>query len=233
MLTLARIGRLWRNARYRQLMRDILAGRPEAGLQLDERLGGPLAAAALSLLRLAELNQAGSPAAAPLATEMRQRILLSQNADGSWGDEDHRSVLTALCVRALAALSQPSTPVAFGMTLHLGDRRRGDRALSAAADRGVAWLAGAQEPSGGWGDDALATGFILLQLGRHVGFNARARLEAAMSFVEERARWRGQPPQVAQLWSRVRMRCSARLRLASAGHGRPARTQRIFFADVA
>ncbi|MEL7237240.1 MAG: hypothetical protein AAGK78_00130 [Planctomycetota bacterium] len=80
MLTMQRLNRLWQQKRFGQLLRDVTASRPEAGMGLDLRLAGPSAAAAASLLRLGELHQLQTP----LARELVRHLLFAQCADGRW-----------------------------------------------------------------------------------------------------------------------------------------------------
>ena len=233
MLTPHKLERLWRDNRHRHIMREVLAGRPEADLGLDERLGGWLAAAALTLLRLGELNQMGLP----LADDLRKRLLIAKNADGGFGDGRDKPVLTALCVRALAALPCAPTPTPR-MTLGLigfgGDVRGGDLAVAAAVDAGVAYLADAQHPDGGWGDAqsvAFDTGFVLLQLGRLDLFRKAVRVDDALQLGR-----RGRPADAASraVWSLQHLRGGRTLEVAAAmPRPVPRPPEPFIFAEVA
>ena len=242
MLTPNKLGRLWKANKYRQIMREVLAARPEAKLGLDERLGGPLAAAALTLLRLGELNQTSLP----LADDLRGRLLVARNRDGSWGEPADRAVLTALCVRALSTL--PRSPArrlsATGPTLGLaemfqtGDVRSGDAATAAAIRGGVAYLADAQRDDGGWGQDERAgfdTAFVMLQVGRLESFKASVRLEDALRFGRSPRR---DAATEGGMWNRMRMRGGQAMTLGprpapAARPNGPKRDEGFVFAEVA
>ena len=224
MLTPTKLDNLWRDSRYRRVVREVLAGRPENDLPLADRLGGATAAAALTLLRLGELNQT----ALPLADDLRKRLLIAQNRDGSFGDGPDRPVLTALCVRAFAALPHATVPtprMTFGLTGFGGDVRGGDVAVSAAVEKGIAYLAEVQHPDGGWGEPpavAFDTGFVLLQLGRLDGFRRAVRLGDALALGR---RTRGNVA-VKSVWSHLQKRCGRTLDAAAAVP--PARPEFVF-----
>lgn len=227
MLTTSMLTRLWRTARYRQLIRRLVEGRPESVLALDHRLGGPTAAAALGLLRLGELNHASHPVSA----ELRDRLLLSQCRDGSWGQtSSEKSMLTALCLRGLAAL--PTGWRFTGLGMHVPVDRSAVPPQSAAVARGVGYLAASLEPDGGWHGDAFATGFVLLELGRLEAFCAAVPMAELMS--RGRA-WQAETDSedVRLVWSLARRRCGkAQLQAGSAGRV-DRRHQGLIFADVA
>jgi hypothetical protein len=132
MHTLSKLSRLWHARRYRALVRDLTRGRPEARLELDTRIGGDLPAAALLLVRLRELNQLETP----LAREALERLIWSQNPDGSWPGG---VLVSALCVRGLAAARHPTQ-----------------------TRRGLDWLADSSRGI----DSAFTAGFVLLQVAR-------------------------------------------------------------------
>lgn len=242
MLTHPLLGRLWRTARYRQLMRELLAGRPEADLQLGQRIGGPLAAAALGLLRLGELRQA----ALPIARELREHVLLCQRRDGGWSEGQPTPLLTALCLRGLASVegSGANSPArmsfvsAPALRVMRFDADRdgcgtGDVRLPKAIQRGIDFLAAAQSPDGGWGD-AFVTGFVLLQLGRMRSFRDAVCISDALGV---RRAWPAArvPAEAHVVWSRVEMRCGRLLRRAAL-HERPALAKTRYeplFAEVA
>ena len=234
MLTPHKLERLWRDNLHRRIMREVLAGRPEAGFGLDERLGGWLAAAALTLLRLGELNQTGQP----LADDLRKRLLIAKNADGSFGDGRDKPILTALCVRALAALPHgPATPrMSFGLTGFGGDVRGGDRAVAAAVDAGVAYLADSQHPDGGWGVGgdaatvAFDTGFVLLQLGRLDVFRQSVRVDDALQ-VPLRTRLADAASRA--VWSLQHLRGGRTLEVAARPRPPVRAPQPFIFAEVA
>ena len=237
MLTLPLLQRLWQTARYRQLIRQVLSGRPEAVAGLDERIGGPLAAAAVGLLRLAELSQTTLPA----AREMLIRLLMSQNRDGSWGEASaDRPILTALCVRALCGFQASGSAIRFhlGMPTEVVDRPRGAAGVSRAMQAGIAWLSGAQDAAGGWGgEDPVVTPIVLLQLGRLGDFRRAVQLHRALAIgrdIDPGA----EGGVVRRLWNGVHQRCGPSLRLVSsaqaAAEARRRTASRSFdFAEVA
>ena len=141
MLTTLKLRRLWSEGRYRAMIRDLTANRPEGRLSLDKLAGGATVAAALGLIRLRELNQAQTP----LATELVRRLTWSQRSDGSWvdagDDADATLVKTSLAARALADLDE----ACFG--------------------RSVGFLADQQEASG-WGEKSMTTAIVLMQVAR-------------------------------------------------------------------
>ena len=210
MLTVNKLQKLWRTARYRQLMREVLAARPEAAASLDATLGGPDAAAALVLLRLCELSASSTP----FADELVDRLLMTQGNTGGWRGPTNTlcPMLTALCLRALTGLPNPSLVEPLGMTRFPIDRRPGEAAGDArrlaALSGGVSFLRDTQLSDGGWdaGDPAIgestATAFILLQLGRSAAFRHSVRFDEAMALS---ATSRTDP--AAGLWASVRSRC--------------------------
>ena len=148
MLTTLKLRRLWTAGRYRALIRDLTAGRPEARLELDATVGGPTVAAALGLIRLVELGQARMP----LAGELAARLRWGQRRDGSWGDagDDGDAVLikTALASRAL------------------------DGHDAEAFARGISFLSAAQGVTG-WGTCSATTAVVLMQVARLAGGSLR------------------------------------------------------------
>src|SRR5450432_3326604 len=95
MMTVRHIEKLWNAKAYQRLLREMLAGRPEASLRVEAELAdsGVLPAAAMALLRLDELAQSH----VPLYSKLLKIILAAQEGDGGWGDP----MSTALCLRAL------------------------------------------------------------------------------------------------------------------------------------
>lgn len=231
MLSLPLLCRLWQNARYRRLLSELLRGRPEAGLGLEELIPGPIAAAALGLLRLGELGRS----ALPIGRELRGRLLMSQNTDGSWGEGHQRPVLTALCIRGLSAVraggaSGSLNGSRFGM-IRIGFDAAPGESVERAIRRGVDWLARAQAADGSWNDDSLASAIVLLELGRLAEFRAAVRVSDALRVAGRTA---GQAPQCARAWSRVELRCGRALRRAAmAQRGQPRRLSQELFAQVA
>ncbi len=167
MLTVAKLRRLWADCRYRAIVRLVCERRPEARLDLDARCGGPVPAAALMLLRLAELGQANTP----FARELRDRLLWERRGDGVWGDDPIGLAWTALALRALHEAQ--GRIVNF---THDPGRVGADDATAV----GIGRLASLQAPGGGWGE-AFTTGFLLSQLARVPGFAEAVDIEAAMT----------------------------------------------------
>lgn len=224
MLTSSMFTRLWRTARYRHLIRRLVEGRPEAALDLDKRIGGPTAAAALGLLWLGELNRARQP----VAVEMRERLLMGQGRDGSWGDtSSEKAMLTAICVRGLAA--SPQAPAIVWLGMNIPTDREAASPQEAAVARGVRYLAASFDAEGGWAGDAFATGFVLLELGRMEGFRRSVPVDQVARL------GRAWPPtasaeEVRLVWSLARRRCGAGITTAPR---RPDRREPLIFAEVA
>lgn len=218
MLTGNRLLRLWQTARYRHLMRDILLGRPEAGLELDQLLGGKTAAAAVTLVRLGELNQA----ATPLAREMLDCVLMSQGRAGDWRDPAGRlcPMLTALCLRALMTLPGVNAlvPTTLGMREMAFDRPTVPDTARAIL-RGLGSLRETQDGEGGWESEIasreLVTGFVLLQLGRRAAFRHAVNFEAAYHVGDGASL----PAAERALWASLERRSG----MAAAGRGGRAR----------
>src|SRR5262245_40674205 len=93
MVTVRQIEKLYKSQSWQALAGQMLAGRPEASLRLENALSGPIAAAAMVLIRLDELSQAH----VPLYGSLLRSILSAQEEDGGWQDP----LTTALCLRAL------------------------------------------------------------------------------------------------------------------------------------
>lgn len=183
MMTLRQIERYWQAKAYDRLIREILAGRPEASVRLETELTGSAPAAALALIRLDELGQAH----AFLCTQMVRSLLTQQQADGGWGDV----MVTALCVRALAC--------AQGSGLSI--------------QRGIAYLANLQKPDGFWPRipirrtpaDPYVSAMVLFQLGDNAEFRQAVRFADALKCFEP-----NEPisdPQTQRLWQRAAFKC--------------------------
>src|SRR5262245_45299357 len=117
MQTVRQIERHWTGGAYSRLFRELVANRPEAAFQIDLEPAGGVAAAAMGVIRLEELNQSH----VPLYSKLIRALVASQDRDGGWGD----AALTALCLRALM----------------LGRRSGGE-----SIQRGLAYLTGLQKP---------------------------------------------------------------------------------------
>jgi len=118
MITARQIDRLFHGKDYSRLLHDLTSHRADALVRWDARASRHTLAAAMSAIRLDELNFAGHP----LSGKMIQVVLSAQEADGGWGDP----LTTALCLRAL-----------------LGGRGDG-----VAVERGLAYLANLQQEGG-------------------------------------------------------------------------------------
>lgn len=154
MLTIRQIDKLWQLKAYERLLDELCTGRAESTGGIRQLIHGPIAAAALVVIRMDELHQGHLP-------QVRNAIkylLTQQSAQGGWGD----AVTSVLCLRALA-------------------RGAGS---GAAVDGAVKFLSNLQKEDGEWprepmnrfpGDPAV-TAFVLLQL-------AESRTPAARALV--------------------------------------------------
>ncbi len=164
MITLRQIERSWNSKHYSQMNVELLAARSEDSAKLRSLLTSSLAAAAMGLIRLDELNQSH----APLATSFVRRVLCSQKPDGGWDDP----LLTALCIRAL-----------------LTSRGQGE-----AIDRGITFLAQLQKSDGTWSatgihrtePDAFTSAFIFFSLGLHAAFLETICVDDAIAWFERK-----------------------------------------------
>jgi hypothetical protein len=190
MTTVRHLEKLWNSKTYERLVRELLNGRPENSLRLASELTTPLAAAALALIRLDELDQSH----VPLAGKLLRTILLSQDADGGWTDP----MTTALCLRALLA----------------------NRGHGLSIERGFSYLANLQKPEGIWPRepirrlpaDAFASAFVLYQLGSVDRFRAAVRFANAIAWFD--AHGPAQDPESRRLWDHARLRARVNPRLA-------------------
>jgi hypothetical protein len=82
MITVRHIEKLWTARKYEPLLRDMLAGRPEASTRLELELSGYLPAAAMALIRLDELAQAHVPLYPKLLTAVCLRALMGSRGQG-------------------------------------------------------------------------------------------------------------------------------------------------------
>lgn len=187
MMTVRQIEKRWNAQAPARLVDDLLAARSEDSPRLRRLLSRPMAAAAMALIRLDELNQAHTP----LAGKLLKHILASQEADGGW----ESPAITAICVRALL--------------------RSGGHGL--AIDRGIQSLATLQKDDGLWPAisirrteaDPFASAFILFSLGDCPAFRAAVRFSEALAWFE--AQGHALPPDTHQLFARATARCRSRL----------------------
>jgi hypothetical protein len=187
MLTVRYIERLWDARKYDRLLEELISPRVEAPAANELTHNSVASAAALALIRLDELH---SPHAA-LCPGLIRTLIALQESDGGWGDV----ATTALCLRALSLQN------GHGQTI----------------DRGTAYLAALQQPSGIWPkipirrmpEDALVSAFALFQLSDNDQFRTAVRFDAAIGWFDAH-RWSLEP--AAQLlWDHARLRVPATL----------------------
>lgn len=189
MITIRQIERLWKDKKFKRLMRDCTAARPEASLRLETDLANRLAAAAMAVVRLDELNRQ----TAPVFDLLLAAVLSGQEADGGWGD----APTTALCLRALAIAGGPVEAIGRGIEfVHNLQREEG------------LWPAGPLKWVPG---DPYLTAFALLHLtadARLRGFVDRLNLDAAADWLDFNP---GRlDAETGRLWGRVGSRCRVR-----------------------
>ena len=187
MQTVRQIERLWNTREYGKLFRQLIANRPESSFGLE--IGTPTGAvvAAMSIIRLDELNQPH----VPLYSTLVRAIVASQEKDGGWGD----ATVTTLCLRALM----------------LG-RNTGGEAIA----RGLKYLADLQKSDGTWPKipfrrmpaDPSVSAFVLYQLGDDARFRAAVRVDDAVNFFQTHES--SLDTEARRLWQRARLRCGAR-----------------------
>jgi hypothetical protein len=185
MVTLRHVERLFSEQKHSKLYRELIAGRPEADSALEVVLARTVPVAALGIIRLDELNQSQSP----LYRRLLNVVLTAQQADGGWDDP----IVSALCLRALIC----------------------GHGQGAAIERGLTYLASLQQPQATWPreplrrmpPDALATAFILLQLGEFSLFRDALRFDDAVDWCAHNAP--ALDPITHKLWSHAAVRCRA------------------------
>ncbi len=186
MTTVRQIQRLWSGRAFDKLFQHLLGPRAEASPRLMSELTGPVAAAAMVVIRLDEMSQTF----APLYAEAVRVIVAAQTPQGGWGEP----MLTALCLRALMC----------------------GRGNGAAVDRGLAHLGNLQKDEGTWPNppvrrlpsDPFATAFILMQLGDAESFRAAVRLPDAVEWFESNAM--ACDESTRRLWAHASHRCAQR-----------------------
>jgi hypothetical protein len=183
MMTVRHIEKLWNAGSYTKLLQEMLVGRPEASLRLEQEMAGALPAAAMALLRLDELAQSH----VPLYSKLLRTILAAQQPDGGWTDP----LTTSICLRALFA----------------------GRGQGAAIERGLFYLAQLQKAEGIWPNvpirrmpaDPFVSAFILMQLGADARFRSAVRFIDALNWFES-----NEPaldPETRRLWDHASVRC--------------------------
>jgi hypothetical protein len=193
MMTIRQIERLWNTRSYNKLLDELLSNRWEG--EYYQRLSGSpaLLAAAISMIRLDELNQSCSP----IFGILLRTLLAAQESDGGWED----LAVTAVCLRALVL----------------------DRGTGPAVERGIAYLAALQQSQGSWPvipirrmqADSFTTAFVLLELGESTEFRRAVRWTDAINWLATQET----EYEVQGLWQRVRLRCRVRPELTRAGDG--------------
>jgi hypothetical protein len=186
------IQRLWSVKAYEKLLQHLLLPRAEASPRLMCELAGPVAAAAMVVVRLDEMTQTF----APLYAEAIRVIIAAQNSNGGWGDP----MLTAVCVRALMC----------------------GRGNGPAIDRGLGYLADLQKDEGIWPNppvrrlpaDPFASAFVLMQLGDTDALRSAVRLADAVEWFELNELACDEPTR--RLWSHAARRCALRTVVARA-----------------
>ena len=189
MITIRQIERLWKDKKFKRLMRDCTVARPEASLRLETDLANRLAAAAMAVVRLDELNRQ----TAPVFDLLLAAVLSGQEADGGWGN----APTSALCLRALATAGGPVEAIARGIDF-LSNLQR---------EEGL-WPAGPLKRMPG---DPYLTAFTLL----HLTAEARLRGIADCLDLDAAADWLDFNPgrldtETRRLWGRVGSRCRVR-----------------------
>jgi len=129
MLTMRQIERWWTAKSYTRLIDELCAGRAEGVNGIRDLVDGPIAAAALTIIRTDELRQTSHP----LVGKLIGLLLRTQNAAGGWEDGEVGVVTTALAARALAATG-----------------------TGEAVDHALNYLADAQTTDGDWAVDTEA-----------------------------------------------------------------------------
>ena len=185
MTTTRQIERLWKSKSFPRLVAGILSGRPEAGMGFELELGKSVAAAALAVIRLDELNQSYTA----ICGELIRHMLAKQEADGGWGDV----MTTAMCLRALSCGHGHGVAINRGLE-YLGNLQRIDGLWPAVPIRRLP-------------GDARATAFVMLQLAGHAQFHQAIRVELVSAWFEENEE--KLDPAVRRLWSHARLRCGS------------------------
>jgi hypothetical protein len=174
MMTVRQIERLWDERQYLKLARVLLDVRTDIDPEIVPRLTASStpgqsasavpASAALSIIRLDELNQN----ARPICPRLVRAVIATQHPDGGWGDV----AVTVLALRALRCAGGDGEAIA----------------------RGFSFLATLQKDDGSWpaepirrlsGDPSM-TAFILLHLAVDPSFAAAGDVDAAVAWLRRR-----------------------------------------------
>jgi len=183
MTTIRQIERHFSEHQHHRLYQELMTGRPEGQSGLEAELCRTVPLAAMGMIRLDELTQAHTP----LYRRLLGVVLTAQQGDGGWGDP----IVTAVCVRALLC----------------------GGGQGAAVERGLRYLANLQKSEGIWPKeslrrmptDALASAFILLQLGDRQAFRQMVRFDDAVDWFAVNAK--AMDPAAQALWSHAAVRC--------------------------
>lgn len=183
MMTVRQIERQWEAKDYERLFAEVMSARPEAGLKLGMEATRPVPAAAITLIRLDELDQSH----VRLYSKLVRAVLAAQELDGGWGDV----ITTSMCVRALLC----------------GDGN------GLAIDRGLTYLSELQKAEGIWPNvpirrmpaDPYLSALVLYQLGTQPRFRQAVRLADAVHWFSANEGWLDN--ETRELWRRAWLRC--------------------------
>lgn len=160
MTTVRQIDGMWTDGQGKKLFAELSKFRPDVPEFLAADLGGSaIATAALSMIRLQELSQTRTQ----LYRALLARLLVTQEADGGWGD----TLATALAARALLSDAEGRSAGMRAIIL-LGNVQKEDGTFPRKAGRRME-------------GDTLATAFVLAHLARVTDAANRFRLEGAIS----------------------------------------------------
>ncbi len=159
MTTVRQMDGMWTDGQSRKLFGELSKFRPDVPEFLTADLGGSaVATAALSMIRLQELSQTRTQ----LYRALLARVLVTQEADGGWGDV----LATVLAARALLNDSEGRSAGIKAVVL-LSNLQCDDGTFPRTTLRRI-------------GGDTLATAFLLAHLVRIPDVANRIRLEAAI-----------------------------------------------------
>lgn len=159
MTTVRQIDGMWTDGQGKKLFAELSKFRPDVPEFLGAELGThPIATAALSMLRLQELSQTRTQ----LYRALLARVLVTQEADGGWGD----TLATVLAARALLSDSEGRSAGVKAAIL-LGNLQNEDGTFPRTTNRRLP-------------GDTLTTAFVLAHLSRISEAANRIRLEAAI-----------------------------------------------------
>lgn len=162
MTTVRQIDGMWTDGQGKKLFGELSKFRPDVPEFLATDLGNlPIATAALSMIRLQELSQTRTQ----LYRALLARVLVTQEADGGWGD----TLATVLAARALLNDPEGRSAGTKAVVL-LSNLQHEDGTFPRTTTRRLA-------------GDTLATAFVLAHLGRIADVANRIRLEAAIGYL--------------------------------------------------